>query len=170
MTPSSASVGLPDIRLMPPPPEPHLHVVPPTPGQQVLPLEFLLPTGCSASPPPVPDVAKTQRGIAPWAARLAQAVLEVEAAERPVMQLGRWVAPEIYRRLDRRQQVRARQVDPRHPRPRHQEQVRSVHVCRPAPDVAEVTVVTAGGPRCRAMALRLERRRDRWLCTALDWV
>lgn len=169
MTLSSAAVSLPDIRLLPPPPEPHLQVVRATPGQQALPLEFVLPTGCPASPPPVPDVVRTRSGIAPWAARLAQAVLEVEAAERPVTQLGRWVAPDIYRRLDRRQQLRAGQVDPRRTRPRHPEQVRSVHVCRPAPDVAEVTVVTAGGTRCRAMALRLERRQDRWLCTALDW-
>lgn len=169
MTLSSTAITLPDIRLLPPPPEPALHVVPATPGQQALALEFALPTGCSAGPPPVPDVAKARSGIAPWAARLAQAVLEVEAAERPVMQLGRWVAPDIYRRLDRRQQLRTRQLDPRRTRPRHPEQVRSVHVCQPAPDVAEVTVVTAGGTRCRAMALRLERRRDRWLCTALDW-
>jgi hypothetical protein len=135
----------------------------------VLPLEFLLRSGLPTEPPPVPVVARDRPGIAPWAARLAQAVLEVEAAERPVMQLGRWVAPEIYRRLDRRQQLQARQLGPRRARPRCPEQVRSVHVCQPTPDVAEVSVVTSGGERCRALALRLEHRRGRWLCTALDW-
>lgn len=157
------------IRLLPPPPEPRQTLVPAPPGQQTLPLSFVLPTGLPAAPPPPPPALADQAGIAPWAARLAQAVIEVEAADRPVLQLGRWVAPEIYRRLDRRQQLRARSRDPRRPRNRCAEQVHSVHVCRPAQDVAEVSVVTTGGVRCRALALRLERRRGRWLCTALDW-
>lgn len=169
MSPTSPVVALPDIRLLPPPPEPVPHAPAPAPGQEPLPLDFVLPSGLSAAAPPVPAAARTRPGIAPWAARLAQAVLEVEAAERPVIQLGRWVAPEIYRRLDRRQQLQARQLDPRRTRPRRPEQVRSVHVCQPTPDVAEVSVVTSGGTRCRALALRLEHRRGRWLCTALDW-
>ena len=37
------------------------------------------------------------------------------------------------------------------PRARCPEHVRSVHVCHPAPDVAEVSVVTAGAERCRAL-------------------
>ena len=164
---------------------PHLRLIPPpvwvdhdpdqtsaVRGQQVLDLEFLLPGGLPAIPR-VPQAGLTspgQRGgVSPWAARLAQAVLEVEAAERPVTQLGHWVLPAIYRRLDRRQQLRARQLDPRSPRSRCPEHVRSVHVCHPTPDIAEVSVVTAGGDQCRALALRLERRKGRWMCTALDW-
>jgi hypothetical protein len=141
-------------------------------GQQLLDLDFCLPNGLSAVPTvpdgPQPADRRTSE-LSPWVARLAQAVLEVEAAERPVMQLSRWVVPDIYRRLDRRQQLRTRQVDPRVPRTRCPEHVRSVHVCHPTPDVAEVSVVTAGAERCRALALRLERRKGRWLCTALDW-
>jgi len=143
------------------------------PGQQTLGLEFLLPNGLPAVPH-VPAAIEESTGkegadVSPWAARLAQAVLEVEAAERPVMQLGQWVLPSIYRRLDRRQRLRTRQIDPRSPRIRCPEHVRSVHVCQLAPDVAEVSVVTAGADRCRALALRLERRKGRWMCTALDW-
>jgi hypothetical protein len=137
MSPTSPVAALPDIRLLPPPPDPVPHPPAPAPGQQPLPLDFVLPSGLSAAAPPVPASARTRPGIAPWAARLAQAVLEVEAAERT--------------------------------RPRRPEQVRSVHVCQPTPDVAEVSVVTSGGTRCRALALRLEHRRGRWLCTALDW-
>jgi hypothetical protein len=166
-------------------PAPHLRLIPPPAwadhtydqpramrGQQVLALEFLLPSGLPAIPrvPTTGLTSRDQRGdVSPWAARLAQAVLEVEAAERPVTQLGHWVLPAIYRRLDRRQQLRARQLDPRAPRSRCPEHVRSVHVCQPTPDIAEVSVVTAGGDRCRALALRLERRKGRWMCTALDW-
>lgn len=145
--------------------------IPVLPGQQKLALEFVLANGLPAVPD-VPEHGSSSRGgaeVSPWAARLAQAVIEVEAAERPVMQLGQWVSPAIYRRLDRRQQLRARQLDPRAPRTRCPEHVRSVHVCHPTPDIAEVSVVTAGTDRCRALALRLERRKGRWMCTALDW-
>lgn len=164
----------PRLRLLPPPvwvtpaslPTEQVH------GQQALDLDFCLPNGLSAVPtvpeqPPAIDRRASE--LSPWVARLAQAVLEVEAAERPVTQLSRWVVPAIYRRLDRRQQLRARQLDPRRPRTRCPEHVRSVHVCHPAPDVAEVSVVTAGAERCRALALRLEHRKGRWMCTALDW-
>jgi hypothetical protein len=172
-TPAETTGSLPNLRLLPPPrwateDPPERSVVP---GQQVLALEFLLPNGL----PAVPRAQCTgssnvpQPDITPWVARLAQAVLEVEAAERPVMQLYRWVMPDIYRRLDRRQQLRARQLDPHTPRGRNPEHVRSVHVCHPRPGVAEVSVVTAGADRCRALALRLERRKERWMCTALDW-
>jgi hypothetical protein len=177
--PRPAAVGddpapAPRLRLLPPPV--WAATAPPSidqvRGQQPLDLEFCLPNGLSAVPtvrehPPATD--RHASGLSPWVARLAQAVLEVEAAERPVMQLSRWVVPDIYRRLDRRQQLRARQLDPRVPRTRCPEHVRSVHVCHPAPDVAEVSVVTTGAERCRALALRLERRKGRWMCTALDW-
>ena len=137
-----------------------------------LPLEFCLPNGLPAIPQ-VPESlsASTQPSIVPWAARLAQAVLEVVAAERPVGQLTAWVLPEIYRRLDRRQQVSNRQTKPGQPKERCADLVRSVHVCHPATDVAEISVVTTmtSEERCRALALRLERRRGRWICTELDW-
>jgi hypothetical protein len=94
----------------------------------------------------------------------------VVAAERPVTQLTSWVNLEIYRRLERRHQLRARQVDPTRPRDRTADQVRSVHVCHPTPSVAEVSVVTSDTQRCRALALRLEHRQGRWFCTELDWV
>jgi hypothetical protein len=94
----------------------------------------------------------------------------VVAAERPVAQLTSWVNFEIYRRLERRHQLHVRQIDPTRPRGRTAEQVQSVHVCHPTPSVAEVSVVTSGADRCRALALRLERRKGRWLCTELDWV
>ena len=169
-----STAAAPRLRLLPLPvwTAPAAPPVVQVPGQQSLALEFCLPNGLSAVPtapeqPPATD--RLASDLSPWVARLAQAVLEVEAAERPVVQLSRWVVPDIYRRLDRRQQLRARQVDPRQPRTRCPEHVRSVHVCHPTPDVAEVSVVTAGAERCRALALRLERRKGRWMCTALDW-
>lgn len=169
----AAEPSTPRLWLLPPPRwQTHRQERAVVPGQQTLELEFVLANGLPAIP--VPPSKEPQPGgegadVRPWAARLAQAVIEVEAAERPVMQLGQWVLPSIYRRLDRRQQLRTRQVGPRSQRSRCPEHVGSVHVCQPTPDVAEVSVVTAGADRCRALALRLERRKGRWLCTALDW-
>jgi hypothetical protein len=141
-----------------------------SPEQPTLPLEFCLPNGLPAIPT-VPElvVRHPRSSIVPWAARLAQAVLEVVAAERPVAQLTSWVQPEIYRRLERRHQLTARLVDPSRPRGRAADQVQSVHVCHPTPQIAEVSVVTRGSDRCRALALRLEWRKGRWICTELDW-
>lgn len=149
-------------------------------GQQTLPLEFCLPNGLPAIPHIAESVLRTapESSVVPWAARLAQAVLEVVVAERPVTQLTTWVVPEVYRRLDRRHQARARQINPSSPRTRTAEHVSSVHVCHPTPDVAEVSVVCRSpqdpkdarmAARCRGLALRLERRKGRWICTELDW-
>jgi len=102
-----------------------------------------------------------------WAARLAQAVVETLGGQRPASQLVRWTAPDVHRDLERRAQVvrRASGSAPRSVRP----QVRSVHVCRPSTEVAEVSVHVRHGQRSRAVAMRLERRGDRWLCTVLQF-
>ena len=47
------------------------------------------------------------------------------------------------------------------------EVVRSVHVSEPVDGVAEVCAIVQQGPRCRAIALRLEGIDGRWQCTAL---
>ena len=159
-------------------------------GQQSLDLTFVLPGGLPAVPDlpdplhlPAPrrfgvdeaEAAARACGrsvlppIGPWAARLAQAVLEVCTAGRPVAQLLRWTEPEVYRELEARYAPRAqRRLDRR--RAVIAEHVRSVHVCEPADGIAEVSVVIGGGERPHALALRLEGWRGRWVCTSLDWV
>jgi hypothetical protein len=138
--------------------------------QPVLPLEFCLPSGLPAVPPvPAPVARHAPSGVVPWAARLAQAVLEVVAGERPVLQLMSWVHPDIYRRLERRHHLSRRSRDLRRPANRQADAVRSVHVCHPTEDVAEIAVVTVRADRCVALAMRLERRKGRWFCTELDW-
>ncbi len=106
-------------------------------------------------------------GVHAWATRFAQAVVEVAGGDRPVSQLVRWTSPRVYADLDRRATVlaatrlgaRARTVRP---------QVQSVHVSHPAADTAEVSVHVRYGRRSRALAARLELRRGRWTCTALE--
>jgi hypothetical protein len=101
-----------------------------------------------------------------WSARFAQAVVEVVGGQRPVSQLVRWTSPMVHRDLERRALlVRRVSTAGRSIRP----QVRSVHICRPTPDSAEVSVHVRHAARSRALAMRLERRGDRWLCTVLEF-
>jgi hypothetical protein len=46
--------------------------------------------------------------------------------------------------------------------------VRSVRVTSPAPGIVEASAVVIGGERARAVALRLEVVRGRWLATAVE--
>jgi Family of unknown function (DUF6459) len=127
-------------------------------------------------PPRTPELDPSRRSrvdrpedaeVRAWAARFAQAVTESVTGLRPTTQLVRWTSQEVFRDLDRRAQLlrRAASAASRPVRP----QVRSVHVCRPTDGTAEVSVHIRHGHRSRALALRLERRDRRWVCTALEF-
>jgi len=111
--------------------------------------------------------AAHEAGVKQWGALFAQAVVESIGGERPVSQLVRWTDREVYRDLERRVHLvrlarptgRARAIRP---------QVRSVHVFLPGPETAEISVHVRYGQRSRCIAARLERRTDRWVCTALE--
>lgn len=107
------------------------------------------------------------RELRAWAARLAQAAVEVSSGDRPVAQLLRWTSPRVYAELDRRSRVLGRSQALAQRRTTIRPQVRSVHLCRPADGVAEVSVHLRHGLRSRAVAARLELRNRRWTCTAL---
>jgi hypothetical protein len=109
----------------------------------------------------------TDHEVRAWAARFAQGVVETVGGQRPVSQLVRWTAPNVYRDLERRTQLVHRAAP--HGQRSVRAQVRSVHVCRPTVGTAEVSVHVRHGARSRALALRLERRGDRWLCTVLEF-
>ena len=151
--------------------------------QGALALAFTLPSGVPAVPEPplrlVPDPGADDPLVAPrptstqdlpaargWTARLAQAVAEVVSGERPVRQLVRWTSEGVYAEVSRRAVAAAAggvAVRSRTTRP----VVRSVHVCEPADGVAEACALVAHGERAHALALRLEGRDGRWVCTAL---
>lgn len=104
-----------------------------------------------------------------WAARLAQAVVEVVAGQRPVSQLVRWTAPDVHRDLERRALLVRRAAGAALGSPAIRPQVRSIHICRPTALCAEVSVHVRHGGRSRALAMRMERRGDRWQCTVLEF-
>lgn len=148
--------------------------------QGTLALAFTLPSGVTAVPPvpralrlvsDAPAAAQPRPAMCDprlWAGRLVQAMLEVLGGERPLAQLVRWTSAETYADLQRRVHANAR-LRPPQQRDRGKAAVRSVHVCQPAGDVAEVAVTVRRGPRTSAVALRLEGLDGRWQCTALDF-
>jgi hypothetical protein len=107
----------------------------------------------------------------PWAGRLVQAVIEVTSGVRPVSQLVRWTTAQVYEELGARIALPTSYARGGHRdlvTTRYAEVVRSVRVSEPGDGVAEVCAIVQQGPRCRAIALRLEGIDGRWQCTALQ--
>ncbi|WP_418059824.1 Rv3235 family protein [Pimelobacter simplex] len=134
------------------------------------------PPSCPPSPRPggvvVPIDQRLRRTIEEWTHRFVQAAVEIVGGDRPVSQLVRWTAPEVYGDLHRRALLVARagghqpglaRVQAVRPR------VRSVHACFISDTVVECGVHVRHGARSRAVAARFERLGQRWICTALDF-
>ena len=120
----------------------------------------------------VPIDADHRGRLEQWVHRYVQATVEIVGGDRPVSQLLRWTSGPVYADLHRRavlvgraggHQPGARRVQPVRP------QVVSVHACFVSPTVAEANARIRYGARSRALALRFERRGDRWLCTAMEF-
>lgn len=136
------------------------------PGQGVLALEFLLPSGVPAQPamvgsnawreaPATPGRPEAQR----WSRMLAQGIAEALSGTRPVSQLRFWVSRNVHRRLltaTRLSQGNAGYAVP------------TVHVFFASPNAVEAVATLRGVGHAHAMAFRLETRNGAWLCTALD--
>ncbi|MFP5253194.1 MAG: Rv3235 family protein [Actinomycetes bacterium] len=137
------------------------HLTSVRPRARLVPAPAIEPTDdADGACPPDPEVRA-------WAARFAQAVVEVAGGDRPLPQLLRWTSPRVYAELGRRVRVMAQSRPVEQRRRTVRPQVHSVHLCRPVPAVAEVSVHVRHGRRSRAIAARLELRGDRWTCTAL---
>jgi len=168
---------------------------PPTLGEHLATVTQLVPPGNRREPVPVATVQGTlaldlgalppsprtpdlhvvpgngspeHREVQAWAARFAQATVEVLGGDRPLAQLLRWTSARVYADLERRVRILGRAAPAPQRRRTVRPQVRSVHVFRPGPDSAEVSVHVRHGHRSRALAARLERREGRWRCVALQ--
>ena len=140
-----------------PRPTPPLRLVPPDPGgpardgdEELDDATFhAVRTPRSALPAPTPR-----------AATLVRAVLEVLAGDRPLLQLMRWVTPDVLGQLEDL-------VCPAGPRP-WASSLQRLLVTEPADGVAEVCAIVRRGQRSAALALRMEGLDGRWLVTALQ--
>ena len=115
-----------------------------------------------------PASSPEHREVQVWAARFAQATVEVLGGDRPLAQLLRWTTARVYADLDRRVRILGRTAPAPHRLRTVRPQVRSVHVFQPEPTCAEISVHVRHGHRSRAIAARLELRDDRWRCVALQ--
>ena len=152
-------------RLAPHPPAP---VVPVAVTQGTLALDLDTHHGL----PPAPDlhvVAGSRGDVEAWAARFAQAVVEVVGGDRSPHQLVRCTSPAVHADLLRRTEVLNRVGAPEQRSRRLRAQVRSVHVFLPSAVSAEVSVHVRHGQRSRAIAARIEQLDGRWVCTALEF-
>lgn len=143
--------------------------------QGALALSYPLPAGLSTDPCPtglvvVPHGSRIgpARGSQAWAATFVQAVVEVVACDRPVTQLVRWTTREVYAEILRRQQNVARHRRDSGVRALRQH-VATVRLCQPSPECAEIAARVTFGSRSRAVAARLDRTHERWLCTAIQF-
>ncbi len=111
----------------------------------------------AGSSPPPPDADAARDAIA-W---LVRATHEVAAGVRPFPQLLPWLAPSVARRL-------GAQLRRSRSRPDARLTIRRVHLGTPTPSGAlEATAVIEHDGRVRAVAVRLERHRERWRATEL---
>lgn len=127
------------------------------------------PGGPGSDVTPVP--AALRGGLEQWVGRYVQAVAEIAAGERPPSQLARWTRKDVHHDLTRRAALVARAAGrPGRPRRRAgaRAQVAAVRVSFLDERTAEACARVRHGQRSRAVALRLEHVRGRWLCTALE--
>jgi hypothetical protein len=103
-----------------------------------------------------------------WGGRLAQAVAEVLAGDRPISQLVRFTDDAVFMELNRRVRLMGLNTTAVSRGAKDKSTLRSVRVFMPEPFVAEVSAHVRRGDRSRAIALRMEIRRNRWVCTALE--
>ncbi|WP_298460349.1 Rv3235 family protein [uncultured Cellulomonas sp.] len=116
-------------------------------------------TGPGVSPDaPLPD--PTQLCCA-----MVQAAVEGLRGARPLVQLVRWVSPEVYEELALRAEL---VLHAGAPTTTGRAGIRRIRVCRIGARAAEATVVVDDGARVRAVAVRLEAHRGRWRATALE--
>ncbi|MGO4255869.1 Rv3235 family protein [Marmoricola sp. RAF53] len=143
------------------------HVVPIATTQEKLAFEAD-PSG-SGERPRLRLVTGDETELDRFAARFAQAVVEVIGGDRGVHQLMRWTTDEVYADMLRRSQALQRTTPPQQRVRRLRAQVRSVHLSRPHPEAAEISIHVRHGARSRAIAARIELIEGRWRCSVLQF-
>lgn len=146
-------------------------------SQGALALTYPLPSGLDCTPrstalclvqPPIEGEREARTNSEAWAARFLQAVVEVVSSDRPLTQLVRWTDEPVYGEIARRRQQVALTRKPSTARA-GRAQVVTVHIGHPTSDCAEVAARVSMGGRSRAIAARLDKHRDHWLCTAIQF-
>ena len=123
------------------------------------------------------DVVEVEPGVRAavdaFTGRYLRAAVEVVAGDRPASQVARHSDPEVYADLRRRAILVARAGGHTPGQGRTAGAIRpqlvSAHTSFVRADAVEACLIVRYGGRCRAVAARFERRRDRWICVALEF-
>ncbi len=167
LRPAPPEEAPPDLRHSAPLEEPWDH-----PALGLLPALHSLPEpDVPLAPDPVPVLEAEPRADddpGPLCAALALCVVEIIAGARPLEQLNRWVTNSVFVHLLHRTVIAARAravsaTEAMRPRVRVGDPV----ISRPHQDAVESVVMVHQPARSRAVAIRLERHRDRWRATAI---
>lgn len=109
---------------------------------------------------------EVERHVRSLAGIVAQACVEAELGMRPARQLAAWLDLDTYGKMVRRADLaertrtdRSAQTSPR---------TLQARCCRISATVFEASASVHCGGRVRALALRIELRRDRWKVTAME--
>ncbi len=112
-----------------------------------------------------PDAAAQPSDPAALCCAIVQAAVEALRGVRPVAQLARWLAPDVFEPFVRRCELTLANDRLRSTRPAR---IRRARVTRVHERAVEATVVVTDVDRVRAAALRLEHRRGAWRVVALE--
>jgi len=97
---------------------------------------------------------------------VVRAAVEVLRGERPVAQLQRWLAPDVFDAIGRRAQLA--QDAPDRVAASRPVAIRRARLLRLGDAAAEATIVLEDMERVRAAAVRLEARRGVWRVVVLE--
>jgi hypothetical protein len=113
------------------------------------------------APPPPPTTGGTDPELDRFVANLVRALLDTISGRRAATQLTRWVDDEVYADLILRARLHQREPVPL--------ALRTFRTQRVAADALEVCARVQAGPRYTAVALRLERLGNRWVCRVAEF-
>jgi hypothetical protein len=110
------------------------------------------------------DEGRPEADLAATALAITQVFAEVIAGMRPLHHLAGRAAPAVYDGLAR---ALPATMSPR-PVAARRLRVTAPVIQEPAPGVAELSAIALVGTETQALALRLERVRGRWRCSAVE--
>ncbi len=135
------------------------------------PAPALVPSAPSQDVVEVDDAER--RRVDSFVGRYLRAAVEIVAGDRPPSQVARHTQPDVYADLRRRALLIARAGGHTPGQGRTREAIRpqlvSAHTSLVRADAVEACLVVRYGARCRAVAARFERQRERWICVALEF-
>lgn len=158
-----AGTAMPPRLLLPPVSEPHRSPLTADAGRVPAVRSVLSPLTAAAWPVPEPPAPQETPLEDPTrlCGAVVMAAIEALTSARPLVQLARWVSPDVYEAL-------ARAARPGAASGRRGCVLRRVRVCRISPTVAEGSAVVHDGARVRAAAVRFEAHRGSWRATVLQ--